>query len=69
MTDTPSGKPPAHMPRLLNNWLSIFGAILAASSFFAAVCLIAIDFFREFRNPYMGVLTYLVAPGFLALGY
>jgi len=55
-------------PSLLENWLSLLGTILAASSFFAAVCLIAIDFFRSFKNPYMGVLTYLVAPAFLVGG-
>jgi nitrate/TMAO reductase-like tetraheme cytochrome c subunit len=44
------------------------GIILAGSSFFAAVCLIAIDFFRGFRNPYMGILTYIIAPLFLIAG-
>ncbi len=58
----------AKRPSLLDNWTSLLGIILAASSFFAAVCLIAIDFFRSFKNPYMGILTYLVAPAFLVAG-
>lgn len=55
-------------PSLLRNWISLLGLILAICSFFAVVCLISIDFFLGFRNPYMGILTYLVAPGFLSAG-
>lgn len=55
-------------PSLIQNWISIIGIILAASSFFAVVCLIALDFYRGFGNPYMGILTYLVAPAFLVSG-
>jgi len=60
--------PVRRAPSLLDNWLSLLGIILAASSFFAAACLIAIDVFRGFGNPYMGILTYLVAPAFLVAG-
>ena len=57
----------SHGPRsLIHNWISTVGAILAASSFFAALTLIAIDAARGFANPYLGILTYLVAPAFLA---
>ncbi len=58
----------AEAPSLLRNWLSTAGIILAASSFFAAVCLIAIDSFLGFSNPYLGILTYLIAPAFLVAG-
>jgi len=53
---------------LLENWISLVGIILAAASFFAAACLIAIDYFRSFSNPYMGILTYIIAPAFLIAG-
>ena len=56
------------VPPLIQNWISLSGIILAACSFFAVVCLIAIDFFAGFSNPYMGILTYLIAPGFLFAG-
>ena len=59
---------PANRRSLLDNWTSLLGIILAASSFFAAACLIAIDYFRSFKNPYMGILTYIVAPAFLVAG-
>lgn len=68
MTDEPRDTAPASKPSLLDNWTSLLGVILAASSFFAAACLIAIDYFRGFKNPYMGILTYLVAPAFLVAG-
>ncbi len=59
---------PGQGPSLLQNWISLLGIILGASSGFAAACLIAIDYFRSFTNPYMGILTYLVAPAFLVAG-
>ena len=66
MTSTETPAP--HAPSLLQNLMSLVGAVVVASSFFAAVCLFAIDFFRGFTNPYMGILSYIVAPGFLVLG-
>jgi NapC/NirT cytochrome c family, N-terminal region len=60
--------PPRATPPLIGNWISILGVVVAASSFFAAACLIAIDLFRGLRNPYMGILTYIVAPSFLIVG-
>ena len=55
-------------PSLLHNWISLAGGVLAGSSFFAVACLIALDYFRGFRNPYVGILTYIVAPAFLIAG-
>jgi len=66
--DTAGTARPAKSPSLLHNWISLAGIILAASSFFAVACLIALDFFRGFRNPYVGILTYVVAPAFLIAG-
>jgi hypothetical protein len=68
MTERLRGGSQRGMPSLLNNWVSIFGIILAASSFFAAACLVAIDLFRGLGNPYMGILTYIIAPLFLVAG-
>ena len=68
MTDDSEATSPAQAPSLLQNWLSTAGIILAASSFFAAACLIAIDAIVGFRYPYLGILTYLAAPTFLVAG-
>jgi nitrate/TMAO reductase-like tetraheme cytochrome c subunit len=64
----PSRSPSEKTPSLLQNWISLFGMIIAGCSFFAVVCLIAIDFYQESGNPYMGILTYVVTPGFLVAG-
>lgn len=55
-------------PSLLHNWISLAGVILSAGSFFSVTCLIALDFIRGFTNPYMGILTYVMAPAFLVTG-
>ncbi len=55
-------------PRLFRNWLSLAGAVLAVSAFFAFLLLFAIDLLSHNGNPYMGILAYVVAPGFLFLG-
>jgi nitrate/TMAO reductase-like tetraheme cytochrome c subunit len=64
----PEEASPSRRPALIQNWLSLLGIIVALCSFFAVSCLIAIDFYSGFGNPYMGILTYVVAPGFLVMG-
>ena len=50
------------------NWISWSGLLLAASSLFSFLLLFAIDQFAGHRNPYAGILAYVVAPGFFILG-
>jgi nitrate/TMAO reductase-like tetraheme cytochrome c subunit len=50
------------------NWLSVVGFIIALGGFFAFLLLFAIDLFAHHGNPYMGLLAYVVAPGFMFLG-
>jgi len=52
----------------MRNWLSMSGAVLAASAFFAFLLLFAIDLFSRTGNPYLGILAYVIAPGFLFVG-
>ena len=54
--------------RLLRNWITFTGFVLAAASLFAFVLLFAVDIFSHHGNPYMGILAYVVAPGFLFFG-
>lgn len=63
-----SDNTPANKPRHIRNWLSLFGAVLTASAFFAFLLLFTIDLFSRTGNPYLGILAYVVAPGFLFLG-
>lgn len=53
--------------RYLRNWLSLSGLVVAVAACFAFVLLFVLDSFAHFSNPYMGVVIYLVAPGFLIL--
>jgi len=55
-------------PIRLKNWLSVTGLIIAGGGLFAFVFLFAIDLFAHHGNPYMGILAYVVAPGFILLG-
>jgi nitrate/TMAO reductase-like tetraheme cytochrome c subunit len=52
----------------VRNWLSLAGVILIVSSWFAFFLLLTIDLFAREKNPYLGILTYLVAPMFFVLG-
>jgi hypothetical protein len=56
------------LTRFYNNWVALAGAIIAAGSIFAFLLLFAIDLFAHHGNPYMGILAYIIAPGFLFLG-
>jgi nitrate/TMAO reductase-like tetraheme cytochrome c subunit len=53
---------------LLRNWLSLAGLIVAVGSLFSFLLLFILDWAAHIANPYIGILTYLVAPGFLILG-
>ena len=67
MSDAPAN-PPREPRSHFKNWLSLAGAIDALGSLFAFVFLVAIDTFAHNANPYLGILTYIVAPAFLILG-
>jgi hypothetical protein len=51
--------------RALKNWLTISGIIVSLGGLFAFAFLFAIDTFAHRGNPYMGILAYVVAPGFI----
>jgi hypothetical protein len=68
MTQPDSSPSPPRSSPLIQNWMSLAGMVVVAASLFAVVFLMAIDLTRGFGNPYLGILTYLVAPGFLIAG-
>jgi nitrate/TMAO reductase-like tetraheme cytochrome c subunit len=63
-TSTGSVRPPS----LFRNWLSMAGLVLMASSIFAFVLLFFLDMMAYASNPYVGILTFLVAPAFFFAG-
>jgi len=50
------------------NWISLSGFVVSLGAAFAFLLLFGIDQFAHGGNPYMGILAYLVAPGFFFLG-
>jgi nitrate/TMAO reductase-like tetraheme cytochrome c subunit len=58
---------PARAP-LYRNWVSLTGAIVAVGSLFSFLVLFVLDTLAHFSNPYIGILTYFVAPAFLFAG-
>ena len=64
----PKSPRPKLISALVANWVGIFGLVLAGCSLFAALFLIALDFFGGFRQPYMGILIYLIVPSFFWIG-
>jgi nitrate/TMAO reductase-like tetraheme cytochrome c subunit len=64
----PDDSSPSPIPNRFRNWLSLIGLIISIGGFFAFVLLFLIDIFAHDGNPYMGLLAYVVAPGFMVLG-
>src|SRR4029077_8568114 len=52
----------------LRNWLSLAGLVILLGSVFAFFLLFVLDLFAPHSNPYLGLLIYVVAPGFFILG-
>lgn len=59
---------PRSFGRLLRNWLSWSGLMLSLGGVFAFLFLLGIDLFAGHRNPYVGILAYVVAPLFFLIG-
>ncbi len=53
---------------LIRNPISLIGLALAAVAFANIVLLALIDVLASQPSPYIGILAYMVAPGFLVLG-
>jgi hypothetical protein len=54
--------------RLVNNWISIPGLVIATMSGFAILFFIIVSIVSNTSNPYLGILLYLVLPAFMAAG-
>jgi len=63
-----SASPVPRRSSLFRNWLSLTGLVVVVGSVFSFFLLLLLDALAHFSNPYVGILTYLVAPGFLIIG-
>jgi hypothetical protein len=61
--------PKSTRPSLLRNWLSLTGLVIVIGSLFSFFLLFFLDTMAHFSNPYVGILTYVIAPGFLFFGF
>ncbi|SDS43879.1 NapC/NirT family cytochrome c [Opitutus sp. GAS368] len=69
MSEPISSIPVAPKPRShFNNWISAIGGVLALGALFSFALLVWMDFTQGDKNPYLGIFTYIVAPGFLSTG-
>jgi nitrate/TMAO reductase-like tetraheme cytochrome c subunit len=66
--NTESGDKSIPRASLLRNWLSLSGLVIVIGSLFSFFLLFMLDALAHYSNPYIGILTYLVAPAFLMLG-
>ncbi len=62
-----SEQPPAR-PSLMRNWISLTGLVIVIGSFFSFFLLFVLDLFAHFSNPYVSILKWMIAPGFLTFG-
>src|ERR1700758_4456872 len=53
---------------LIKNPISLIGVALATVAFLNIIFLVLIDLLANTPSPYLGILAYMVAPGFLVLG-
>src|ERR1041384_2250781 len=67
MSTEPTPKLPIRLP-FVRNWISLTGAIILLGSVFAFTLLLIFDLFTARQYPYVGILTFVVAPAFFLLG-
>lgn len=58
-----SASPTPGRSSVFRNWISLAGLVVVVGSLFSFVLLLLLDALAHFANPYIGILTYLVAPG------
>ncbi len=54
---------------IFRNWICLCGLIVAGGSMFAFLLLFILDALAPVSNPYVGILAYLIAPGFFVTGF
>ena len=68
MSDQPTGTGPSRRPSLLRNWLSMSGLVIVSGSLFSILFLFMLELMTGGRNPYVGILMFVVAPAFFGFG-
>lgn len=67
-SESPAVAPIPRRSSVFRNWLSLTGLVVVVGSLFSFFLLLLLDALAHFANPYVGILTFLVAPTFLVMG-
>lgn len=67
-SESDAAPPAARRSSVFRNWLSLTGLVVMVGSLFSFFLLLLLDSLAHFANPYIGILTFLVAPAFLVFG-
>jgi nitrate/TMAO reductase-like tetraheme cytochrome c subunit len=68
-TQSPSTTSAPRRSSAFRNWLSLWGLVVMVGSLFSFVLLFVMSTLAHVSNPYVGILTFLVAPCFLVIGF
>jgi len=63
MTDTTK-----RSPTLFRNYISFAGAVIVIAALVSILLLFLIELTQTTHNPYLGIVTYIILPSFLAFG-
>jgi hypothetical protein len=63
-----SPQTPPRRASVFRNWVSLCGFVVVIGSAFSFLLLLLLEAMSHFSNPYVGILTYLVAPSFTVIG-
>src|SRR3982751_4174923 len=60
--------PTVKSPSLFSNYISFAGALIVTAAVVSILLLFLIELTQTSDNPYLGIVTYIILPAFLALG-
>ena len=61
-------EPAKKSPTLFRNYISFAGAVIVIAAVVSILLLFLIELTQSASNPYLGIVTYVILPGFLAFG-
>ncbi len=61
-------QPKNRPPTLFRNYISFAGAVIVIAAVVSILLLVFIDLTESAENPYLGIVTYIILPAFLAFG-
>jgi nitrate/TMAO reductase-like tetraheme cytochrome c subunit len=69
VTETEETKKPSKVPALWQNYITLFGGVIAAASIVSIVLLFLIELSSSVEHSYLGILIYIMLPGMMMFGF